>query len=119
MTWLLTAIPVALLAPLVVLGFWSSRAQRRPIAAQTARIDGPVRLSQLDDARLARVERLDEACGGLVRRRMLDFGLTPGARVQREMTGPFGSTGVYRVRGTLLALRREQADHVWVMPANN
>jgi DtxR family Mn-dependent transcriptional regulator len=46
-----------------------------------------------------------------------DLGLTPDARVEVELENPFGDPRAFRVRGTMIALRRQQADHVWVRPA--
>jgi DtxR family Mn-dependent transcriptional regulator len=51
---------------------------------------------------------------GLARRRFMDLGLTPGVLVRAEMTSAFGDPVAYRVRGTLIALRREQAAQVLV-----
>lgn len=43
------------------------------------------------------------------RRRMLDLGILPGAKVENVMPSPLGDPVAYRVRGALVALRREQA----------
>jgi Fe2+ transport system protein FeoA len=39
----------------------------------------------------------------------LDLGFVPGTEVMAEMTSPGGDPTAYRVRGTLIALRHEQA----------
>ncbi len=49
---------------------------------------------------------------GLERRRMMDLGLTPGTRITAEFRSPLGDPVSYRVRGTLIALRREQAQQI-------
>lgn len=46
---------------------------------------------------------------GAMRRRFLDFGLIEGTSVECLRVGPSGSPILYRVRGTLLALRRKDA----------
>ena len=46
--------------------------------------------------------------------RLLDLGLTPGARVRVELSPAFGDPRAVRVRGSVIALRREQAVQVWV-----
>jgi DtxR family Mn-dependent transcriptional regulator len=51
---------------------------------------------------------------GLVRRRLMDLGLTPGVAVRAEMTSALGDPVAYMVRGTMIALRREQAAQVLV-----
>jgi ferrous iron transport protein A len=51
-------------------------------------------------------------CKGLIRRRMLDLGLVPGTEVEAVMLSPNGDPVAYQVRGTMLALRREDAEAV-------
>jgi DtxR family Mn-dependent transcriptional regulator len=53
---------------------------------------------------------------GLTRRRLLDLGVTPGAVIERALTSPLGEPVAYRVRGALIALRREQAREVEIEP---
>ena len=59
---------------------------------------------------------LDERCQGYTRRRFLDLGLTPGTRIFPELNNPFREPRAYRVRGTLIALRNDQASMIWVLP---
>jgi len=85
-----------------------------PIPEALAAQSGVMPLSQLPDGTAGEVVAIDEACQGFTRRRLLDLGMTPGARLQAEMRNFFGDPRAYRVRGTLIALRREQAALVWV-----
>jgi len=78
---------------------------------------GAKRLSALAAGESAVVFELDEECRGFTRRRLQDLGLTPDARVEVALENPFGDPRAFRVRGTVIALRRQQADHVWVRPA--
>jgi len=75
-------------------------------------------LTKLGDMLTAQVVALDEACQGFTRRRFLDLGLTPGAMVYPELSNSFGDPRAYRVRGTLIALRRDQANQILVQPVN-
>lgn len=50
-------------------------------------------------------------------RRLAELGLLPGTRVACELVSPAGDPAAYRVRGTLIALRRGDADRVRVAPA--
>jgi DtxR family Mn-dependent transcriptional regulator len=75
---------------------------------------GVMPLSDLPDKTPAEIVALDDACQGFTRRRLLDLGMTPGARLEPEMRNFFGDPRAYRVRGTLIALRREQAAQIWV-----
>ncbi|HOY58483.1 MAG TPA: iron dependent repressor, metal binding and dimerization domain protein [Verrucomicrobiota bacterium] len=71
-------------------------------------------LSGLQPGVPARVIGLSPACRGPERRRLLDLGFVPGTRVEVEMVSPGGDPTAYRVRGTVVALRREQANLIRV-----
>ena len=43
------------------------------------------------------------------RRRLLDLGILPGTRIENVMPSPLGDPTAYRVRSSVIALRREQA----------
>jgi DtxR family Mn-dependent transcriptional regulator len=72
------------------------------------------RLTTLKPGRCAVVHRLDDALRGFTRRRLLDLGLTPGAAITAEYASFLGDPVAFRVRGSLIALRREQARHVLI-----
>lgn len=72
------------------------------------------RLGSLEPGEKATVLRIDDTCQGLTRRRFLDLGITPGAEIEVVMRSAFGDPVAYRVRDSLIALRREQADWIWV-----
>jgi len=59
---------------------------------------------------------LDNAVQGFTRRRFLDLGLTPGTKIYPELGNFFNDPRAYRVRGTLIALRKDQAAQIWVRP---
>ncbi len=73
-------------------------------------------LSALPHGRRAEIVALDQAVQGFSRRRFLDLGLTPGTVVYAELSNFFGDPRAYRVRGTLIALRKDQAAQIWVKP---
>jgi Fe2+ transport system protein FeoA len=54
---------------------------------------------------------------GFGRRRLFDLGFTPGAVVECAFPSAFGEPRAYRVRGTLIALRPEQARRIELEPA--
>jgi Fe2+ transport system protein FeoA len=66
----------------------------------------------------AEIVSLDEGVQGFTRRRFLDLGLTPGTKIYPELQNFFGDPRAYRVRGTLIALRKEQAAQIWVKLVN-
>jgi DtxR family Mn-dependent transcriptional regulator len=73
-----------------------------------------IRLSDLTENEAAKVMALSAACQGPERLRLLDLGVVPGSRVRVDLTGPFRSPRGYRIRGTLVGLRDEQADNIFV-----
>ncbi len=72
------------------------------------------RLSALSLGETGAVAGLGPDCGGLARRRLLDMGLTPGAQVRVALDNTFGDPRAFEVRGTTIALRRRQADQIWI-----
>lgn len=82
-----------------------------PEAAPTVSFE---RLSSLKVGQKARVAALDNTCQGLTRRRFLDLGITPGVRIEPVMQSAFGEPIAYRVRDTLIALRRDQSDLILI-----
>jgi DtxR family Mn-dependent transcriptional regulator len=72
------------------------------------------RLSALPVGQSARVIALLPACHGADRRRLQDLGLLPGTQVRAEFASPAGDPVAYRIRGALIALRKEQADLIQV-----
>lgn len=57
---------------------------------------------------------LDLKSSDLLRERMLALGLTRGASVEVIRKGPSGDPTVYGIRGTMIALRREEAELITV-----
>lgn len=72
------------------------------------------RLSDLAEGDEATVAALSAVCRGAERLRLLDLGVVPGSRVSVDLTGPFRSPRGYRIRGTLVGLRHEQAENIFV-----
>lgn len=62
----------------------------------------------------AEIVRISGRVRGLERRRMMDMGILPGTRIQVELKGPVGDPRAYRVKGALVALRKEQASQISV-----
>lgn len=53
-------------------------------------------------------------CTGQQRFRLLDLGFVPGAEVTAEMRSPSGDPTAYRVKNSVIALRKEQAMQIRV-----
>jgi ferrous iron transport protein A len=71
-----------------------------------------VTLDELPRSGQAVVTKLDAQ--GPERRRLMDLGVLPGVEVMAEGTSPLGDPTAYRVRGSLIALRRGQARGIHV-----
>lgn len=102
---------------------WDGEVERvlPPVVASNVFVTGlshpirpPRKLSTLQPGEAGRVVALH--CEGFERRRLLDLGLTPGTLVECAQPGPMGEPTAYRVRGALLALRREQGDRIEIEP---
>ena len=76
----------------------------------------PQTLADLDLGRSASVTRISPACRGIERRRLMDLGIVAGTAITPERRSLTGDPTVYLVRGTRLALRREQAMAILVEP---
>ncbi|MHC4414436.1 MAG: metal-dependent transcriptional regulator [Planctomycetota bacterium] len=96
------------LAPVVAANIFVVAAEPVAVPASIAR------LNSLKPGRCALVHALDDALRGFTRRRLLDLGLTPGAAIRAEYASFLGDPLAYRVRGSLIALRRDQAEHVLI-----
>ncbi|MBC6934798.1 MAG: ferrous iron transport protein A [Chloroflexi bacterium] len=57
-------------------------------------------------------EVIELAVTGAERRRLMDLGILPGTRIEVEMRSPLGDPTAYRVRGSVIALRRRQAQNI-------
>lgn len=103
-----------LLAPVVAANIQVAEQRRQP-----PRPAGAKRLTDLADQETAEVIEIGQACQGYSRRRLLDLGLTPGTRVQAALGNPFGEPRAFRVRGTTIALRKQQTDQIWTKPVES
>jgi ferrous iron transport protein A len=65
-----------------------------------------------------RISRL--SAEGLLRRRLLDLGFVPGTKVECLRRSPAGDPTAYLIRGTIIALREEDATHIQILePGGN
>ena len=74
----------------------------------------PVTLDQLKRGQSAIVTNL--TCTGTNRRRLMDLGILPGTSLTVELISPLGDPIAYRVRESLIALRRSQAQEIEIEP---
>ena len=77
-----------------------------------------VTLADLTVHQSGEVVGLDPACQGFSRRRLMDLGFTEGTIVRPFLRTFAGDPRAYQVRGTLVALRRDQSSQVLVRPVD-
>lgn len=75
-----------------------------------------VRLSEMRPGESGVVALVSSQCRGLERRRFLDLGLLPGTLIRVELRSPSGDPTAYLIRGSTIALRKEQAAWIHVIP---
>jgi DtxR family Mn-dependent transcriptional regulator len=74
-------------------------------------------LADLEQGKTAVVVRISPSCRGPQRRRLLDLGVVPGTVIEAELEGALSDPIAYRIRGSLIALRKAQAKQIFVTPA--
>ena len=85
-----------------------------PLSSQQD-MEGPYEtLHDLGSRERGRVVRISPTCRGLERRRLMDLGVLPGTVIEMETKSPGGDPTAYRIRGALIALRRESADNIQI-----
>jgi DtxR family transcriptional regulator, Mn-dependent transcriptional regulator len=80
-----------------------------PSNGATATVDAGETLAVLRLGQQGQVVGISPRCRGAERRRMMDLGILPGAVIGAELISPSGDPTAYRIRGAMIALRREQA----------
>ena len=62
------------------------------------------------------VASIHNHCADHERRRLMDLGFVPGTQVEAAVASPFNDPVAYRVKGALIALRRQQASLIHLTP---
>jgi DtxR family transcriptional regulator, Mn-dependent transcriptional regulator len=86
------------------------------VVEEPAQLESEQTLDSLPLGETAEVLRLSGQTRGPERRRLMDMGILPGTQILVELNGPVGDPRGYRVRGTLIALRQEQARRIFIRP---
>lgn len=73
-------------------------------------------LADFSEGEIAEIIELDPLCIGAARNRLLDLGIVSGTRIIPDFAAPFGGPRTYRIRGTCIALRREQSMGILARP---
>lgn len=81
-------------------------------AGDTFSAGGAVSLGDLPLGARARVSSV--SAGKNVRQRLFDLGFVPGTEVEAVRAAPLGDPRAYRIRGSVFALRKEDAQNILV-----
>ena len=76
-------------------------------------------LSTTKPGQTSRVLRLSNRIRGAERRRLMDLGILPGTIIGTEMSSAGGDPIAYRIRGAVIALRKSQADYIYICPEDD
>jgi len=71
-------------------------------------------LSRLKPGQTGEVVGISRACRGTQRRRLMDLGIIPGTLIKNELENLTGDPTAYKIRGAVIALRKDQADLVYI-----
>ncbi|MFC2103440.1 FeoA domain-containing protein [Bacteroidota bacterium] len=71
-------------------------------------------LSSLSIGEKGIVLAISKRCRGQQRRRLMDLGVVPGTEIEAEMKSIGGDPVAYRIRGTSIALRKDQAEKIFL-----
>ncbi len=53
-------------------------------------------------------------CNGAIRRRLLDLGIVKGTKISPILKSPSGDPTAFLIRGSMIALRKEDANLIFV-----
>lgn len=96
------------LAPLLAANV-SVRPVEAPLPAAGVSPESAETLASLRPGQHGQVVAISPRIRGAERRRMMDLGILPGVTIAAELVSPSGDPTAYRIRGAMIALRREQA----------
>jgi DtxR family Mn-dependent transcriptional regulator len=86
----------------------------RPLPAGVPADAARVTLRDAAPGEAVRVVGISSTCQGTQRRRLLDLGVVRGTVITPELVSSSGDPVAYRIRGALIALRREQASWITI-----
>ncbi|MBP0905609.1 DtxR family transcriptional regulator [Mariniflexile gromovii] len=85
-----------------------------PIEKEVFIEDNIARLSSLKEEETAKIIGISKESRGESRRRLLDLGFVKGANIKIDLTNPLGDPNAYLIKGTSIALRKDQAAKILI-----
>ncbi|MBR6504903.1 MAG: ferrous iron transport protein A [Clostridia bacterium] len=72
-------------------------------------------LISLDNLQMNKNAKIDSlCCNSSIRRRLLDLGFVPDTNITPIFKSVSGDPTAFEIRGTIIALRKEDARDIWV-----
>ena len=102
------------LAPIV-----ASNLTAAPIEKEITVEDNVARLSSLQEEETAEIIGISKESRGESRRRLLDLGFVKGSTIKIDLLNPLGEPHAYLIKGTSIALRKDQASKILIKKLNN
>lgn len=81
--------------------------------------DKQITLSSLKIGETAVIKSISKRCRGQQRRRLLDLGVLPGTIVTAELKSASGDPVAYKIKEALIALRKHQAETIYIKKLND
>ena len=85
-----------------------------PIEKEVVLEDNIARLSNLKEHEKAKIIGISKESRGESRRRLLDLGFVKGADISIDLMNPLGEPNAYLIKGTSIALRKNQASKILI-----
>lgn len=101
------------LAPIV-----ASNLTVTPIEKEITIDENVARLSSLKENETAEIIGISRESRGESRRRLLDLGFVKGSKIKIELLNPLGEPHAYLIKGTSIALRKDQASKILIKKLN-
>jgi DtxR family Mn-dependent transcriptional regulator len=98
-----------ILAPIV-----ASNLTVAPIEKEVPMEGNIARLSGLQEEETAEIIGISKESRGESRRRLLDLGFVKGSEIKIDLLNPLGEPNAYLIKGTSIALRKEQASKILI-----
>jgi len=102
------------LAPIV-----ASNLTVSPIEKQVVYEENLARLSGLKEHETAEIIGISRESRGESRRRLLDLGFVKGSKIKIDLLNPLGEPNAYLIKGTSIALRKDQASKILIKKLKN
>ncbi|MCK0108368.1 metal-dependent transcriptional regulator [Flavobacteriaceae bacterium S0825] len=90
-----------------------------PIEKEVVIEDNIARLSGLQEDEEAEIIGISKESRGESRRRLLDLGFVKGSKIKIDLLNPLGEPHAYLVKGTSIALRKDQASKILIKKLDN